>query len=476
MQTSRQLSYHDGLAGRDRDEHALINSTLAADDAKATAALDRYDSTYHCRFECIPASVTYRPVRVTPRPMIRGCQTARVVGPESEEIHTDKYGRVRVQFHWDLEGGHAEDASCGIRVSQGMAGGGYGMMFLPRVGQEVVVSFLNGDPDEPLITGRVYNGDHMPPYELPKHKTRSAIKTQSSKGGGGCNEIRFEDLKGKEQLLLQAQRRMDTRAKGDHHHTIGGTYHLTAGQMDRNGNDQGGLVEEIFRVKDTLIHGNSRVVVDDDASVRVGGMRSEEIAGTDSRFVEDDVIENFYENHKHSVRCTYESTAENIKFEALKTIELKCGGSSIVLTPSAVFITGAPIVNLNSGKGPSVTPVTCKITNPDNPDQPDEAEATDPGRDTRYDGAARDNNAQAEATEAESNGEGNPNTDSWIELELLNEMDQAVPDEFYRILTPGGRVREGRLDANGVARIEGIDPGDCEITFPNLDHEAWERE
>src|SRR5205085_10995964 len=180
-----------------------------------------------CRFECIPANVTYRPSRTTPWPTMRGTQTARVVGPRNEEIHTDEYGRVKVQFHWDREGRFDENSSCWIRVSQGMAGGQYGMMFLPRVGQEVVVDFLEGDPDQPIITGRVYNGDHMPPYELPKEKTKSCIKTNSSQGAGGTNEIRFEDLKGSEQLLLHAEKDLHVRAKNDRVASIEHDDHLT---------------------------------------------------------------------------------------------------------------------------------------------------------------------------------------------------------------------------------------------------------
>ncbi|MDA8521084.1 type VI secretion system Vgr family protein [Acidovorax sp. NCPPB 4044] len=149
-----------------------------------------------------PTSVPYTPERVTPKPKTTGPQTAVVVGPPGEEIWPDQYGRVKVQFHWDREGRFDEQSSCWIRVSQGWAGQNYGSIYLPRIGQEVVVDFLNGDPDYPLITGRVYNADQMPPWKLPDHKTQSGTLTHWSKGGGGASMLRFEDKKGMEHLEL----------------------------------------------------------------------------------------------------------------------------------------------------------------------------------------------------------------------------------------------------------------------------------
>ncbi|MDA8453478.1 type VI secretion system tip protein VgrG [Acidovorax sp. GBBC 3334] len=149
-----------------------------------------------------PTSVPYTPERVTPKPKTTGPQTAVVVGPPGEEIWPDQYGRVKVQFHWDREGRFDEQSSCWIRVSQGWAGQNYGSIHLPRIGQEVVVDFLNGDPDYPLITGRVYNADQMPPWKLPDHKTQSGTLTHWSKGGGGASMLRFEDKKGIEHLEL----------------------------------------------------------------------------------------------------------------------------------------------------------------------------------------------------------------------------------------------------------------------------------
>src|SRR5262249_15127350 len=143
---------------------------------------------YHARFTCIPygeGQAPYRPPRLTPKPIVHGSQTAIVVGPSGEEIFTDKYGRVKVQFHWDREGKYNSTSSCWVRVAQTWAGKKWGAMFIPRIGMEVIADFLEGDPDQPIIVGCVYNAETMPPYTLPDEKTKSTIKTDSSKGGGG---------------------------------------------------------------------------------------------------------------------------------------------------------------------------------------------------------------------------------------------------------------------------------------------------
>jgi type VI secretion system secreted protein VgrG len=175
------------------------------------------DESFRCRLSAQDASLPYRPRRVTPHPTIAGPQTAKVVGHQGSEICTDEYGRVKVQFHWDREGKSDQNSSCWVRVAQAWAGAHWGAIFIPRVGQEVVVHFLDGDPDRPIVTGSVYNRDNMPPYMLDKHATRSGIRTRSAKDGNpdNGNELRFEDDKGEEQLYLQAERDMDVLVKHD---------------------------------------------------------------------------------------------------------------------------------------------------------------------------------------------------------------------------------------------------------------------
>lgn len=174
---------------------------------------------YRNRFTCIPLDVPYRPP-LADRVVVHGPQTATVVGPPGQEIHTDAHGRIKVQFHWDRQGNGDDRSSCFVRVAQAWAGGGWGFVFLPRVGMEVVVQFLEGNPDRPLVTGCVYNGDNVPPYELPAQKTVSAIKSSSSPGGSGSNELRFEDAAGSEELFVHAQKDMNSVVENDRTATV----------------------------------------------------------------------------------------------------------------------------------------------------------------------------------------------------------------------------------------------------------------
>ena len=158
------------------------------------------------RFVCIPQERVFRPRRTTPRPIVEGPQTAVVVGPPGEEIYPDEFGRIKVQFHWDREGSRDENSSCWIRNSQIHAGNGWGSISLPRVGEEVIVSFLNGDPDRPIIKGRVYNAEVTPPFGLPGEMTRSGLKSDTHKGSG-YNEMSMDDTAGQEQIRVNAQNR-----------------------------------------------------------------------------------------------------------------------------------------------------------------------------------------------------------------------------------------------------------------------------
>jgi type VI secretion system secreted protein VgrG len=181
------------------------------DDVNATYVLRQVSHSggrrvYRNSFLAFPSSVTFRPPRATAKPRIAGTQTAIVVGKSGEEIWTDQYGRIKVQFHWDQLGQNDENSSCWIRVAQSWAGKNWGAIFLPRIGQEVVVSFLEGDPDRPLVTGSVYNGQQPVPYTLPDEQTKSTVKSNSSKGGNGFNEFRFEDKADSEEIYLHAQK------------------------------------------------------------------------------------------------------------------------------------------------------------------------------------------------------------------------------------------------------------------------------
>jgi type VI secretion system secreted protein VgrG len=206
-------------------EHLVVSATYDLEFSDYEAMPERGGADYSCSFVAMSSQQQFRPKRLTPKPSVQGPQTAVVVGPNGEEIYTDKYGRVKVLFHWDREGEKARDenSSCWVRVSQPWAGKAWGGIAIPRIGQEVIVDFLEGDPDQPIITGRVYNAEQMPPYALPANMTQTGIKSRSTKGGSpdNFNEIRFEDLKGSEQLFIHAEKNQDIEVENDETHWVG---------------------------------------------------------------------------------------------------------------------------------------------------------------------------------------------------------------------------------------------------------------
>jgi len=232
-----------------------------------TSGGSQAEDEYQCHFSAVDGKLAFRTPVTTPKPRVEGPQTAIVAGAKGQEIWTDKYGRVKVQFHWDRAGASNENSSCWVRVSQAWAGTNWGAMHIPRVGQEVIVDFLEGDPDRPLITGRVYNRDNMPPYDLPANQTQSGIKSRSTQGGApsNFNEIRFEDKKGAEQVYGQAEKDLDVLVKNDEHRAIG---------HDRS--------TEI-KHDETVTVGHDRTEqVTSDESVSIGGSRTETVAKSES--------------------------------------------------------------------------------------------------------------------------------------------------------------------------------------------------
>jgi type VI secretion system secreted protein VgrG len=225
---------------------------------------------YSNRFVCTPAEDLYRPALVTPKPRVYGPQPAVVVGPDGEEIYTDPFGRVKVQFYWDRVGKKNENSSCWVRVSQTYAGDGWGAMALPRVNQEVVVDFIEGDPDAPIIVGRLYHGTNIVPYGLPANKTVTTIKSNSSPGGGGSNELRFEDKKGDEEVYFHAQKDLVGAVEHDRTETVGRdeTWHVRRDRSDTVDRDE---TIKIGRNETIEIDGRRVVSVTKDATETIGG-------------------------------------------------------------------------------------------------------------------------------------------------------------------------------------------------------------
>jgi len=263
--------------GADQNAQYLITQLAIS------AHVDGYESGnaaggFHCDFAAIPAAQQFRPLRRTPKPFVQGPQTAVVVGPAGEEIFTDKYGRVKVQFHWDRLGKKDEKSSCWVRVSHPWAGKNFGVVDIPRMGQEVIVDFLEGDPDQPIITGRVYNAEQMPPWDLPANATQSGILTRSSKGGGyaNANAVRFEDKKGSEQLWIHAEKNQDIEVENDETHWVGHDRTKTI-DHDETTHVKHDRTETVDNNETITIHGNRTETVDKDETITIHKNRTETV-------------------------------------------------------------------------------------------------------------------------------------------------------------------------------------------------------
>ena len=280
--------------------HHVINNDPETDDGEP--------ASYTCRFTAMDSQQPFRAARTTPKPSIQGPQTAVVVGKEGEELWTDEYGRVKCQFHWDRYGESNQDSSCWIRVAQVWAGKSWGAMYIPRIGHEVIVEFLEGDPDRPIITGRVYNGDNMPPYGLPGEATKSTIKSNSSKGGGGFNELRFEDKAGSEEIFLHGQKDWTISILNDKNQTVGhDETHSVGNNRDKSvANDQS---ESIGNNKKVNVGTNHSEAIGSDKDLTVGANHTESIGANMSLNVGQNQTINVGSNKTETVTI---NTAETI--------------------------------------------------------------------------------------------------------------------------------------------------------------------
>lgn len=290
---------------------------------------------FSVRFRAIPSTQTFQPPRLTPKPAVQGPQTAIVVGASGEEIHTDKYARVKVQFHWDRYGQSDENSSCWIRVAQNWAGQNWGMIAIPRVGQEVIVEFLEGDPDRPIITGRVYNADQMPPYDLPGNMTQTGIKTRSSQGGGveNFNEIRFEDKTGSEHLMIHAEKDQMIEVENDETHSVGHDRKKTV-DNDETTEVKHNRTETVGNDETITIDNNRTETVQGNETISISGNRAETVQGNETVAVSGKL------DHSISGAATYTSTT---------SITLVVGGSTVEVKPQEITLTfGASSIKIDA--------------------------------------------------------------------------------------------------------------------------------
>jgi type VI secretion system secreted protein VgrG len=321
--------------------------------------------------QAVFADAPYRPPQKSPKPRVEGVQTAKVVGPSGEEIHTDEFGRVRVQFPWDREGKSDDNSSCWIRVSQGWAGTGYGMIVLPRIGQEVLVGFLEGDPDQPIVVGRVYNAKQAVPYDLPANKTRSAWKSDSSLGGGGFNEIMMEDLKGEELVWEQAEKNRRRLVKNDETITIGHDRQKMV-QNDEFEKTIGYLKVYVGKDQDIVVHQDKRERVEGSSHLVVIGKRNQVIEGNQSLTVKSDRHEFVQQNYGLGVKEEIHVKAGQAIVVEASDITLKAPGGFIRIDGSGIVIRGK-VVKINSGGSPG----DGKGSSPEDPDKAIEAVVDD---------------------------------------------------------------------------------------------------
>ncbi len=288
---------------------------------------DGFVQGYRNRFSATPWDIPFRPLFNHPKPKILGSQTAVVTGPAGEEIHCDEYGRVKVQFHWDRHGQADDKTSCWLRVSSSWAGDRYGGIAIPRVGMEVLVTFLEGDPDQPLVTGCLYHKEHQVPYDLPANKTRTLFKTLSSPGGGGYNELRIEDRKGAEQIYIHAQRDWDENIEHDQKIRVGHERHDT---VEANSYSE-------FRAEEHLtVAGDRKVEVKPDDHLTVG--QTQHIKLGTAQLTK-------------AGREIHLKAGQKMVIEAGVELTLKAGGSFIKLDPGGITVSG-PLARINAGGAP----------------------------------------------------------------------------------------------------------------------------
>ena len=308
-------------------EYLVISAEYRLFDPGYRTQNEAHSENFTVMLGVAPTKVPYRPPRLTPRPIMRGPQTATVVGPSGEEIFTDKYARVKVQFHWDRLGKKDQNSSCFVRVSQTWAGSGWGFIQIPRIGQEVIVDFIEGDPDLPIITGRVYNASQMPPYGLPGNATQSGWKSDSSKGGGGYNELMFEDKAGSELVNFQAQKDHHLLIKHDRNKTV---QHDQSDRIDHDAKHSVGhnLDEDVGNNKTVKIGVDQTTNIGSNDTETVGANRSLTVQANETIHVVANSTENIDANHSQTVGLVQTITVGAARVDTVAAAEARTVGAA----------------------------------------------------------------------------------------------------------------------------------------------------
>jgi len=472
-----------------------------------------------------------RPPQRAARPIIRGAQTATVVGPAGEEIHTDEHGRVKIQFHWDREGPKDDHASCFVRVAQSWAGPGFGALYLPRIGHEVLVRFLDGDPDRPLITASLYNGAHVPPVELPAERTQSTLRSDSSPGSGGANELRFEDAQGQEELTLHAQKDETIAVENDKNQRVGASEALEVGKdrtievagnqrlavelLDRSeiGGNQSLTVsgnrttavtfrhQESVGVAQSVQVGGSRnllvgvasaetvglaaaVTVGGAMAVSVAGMMNEAVGALRASQVGAARVEMVGLSRQErvgkdmSVRTGGDAVAEvsgtvavSVAKDLTETVTKKTGievKEPFGLVAKTIRLEGDSEVRVVVGGKLLLSVKSSGVTFSAKTFTSD-AETKVKGSTVKISGGAGPKSQGVQVARLEPlTGES-----AFVQVEVADSQGNPVANELVRVEFADGTVKEAKLDGSGKAKVSGPKPGSAKVSLPNVDTAVW---
>ncbi|HRI64406.1 MAG TPA: type VI secretion system tip protein TssI/VgrG [Polyangium sp.] len=455
--------------------------------------------TYRNRFTCVPAEV----IACLPRPKRRSVMvalTATVVGPGQEEIHTEPLGQIKVQFHWDRQGKNDDHSSCWIRTMHAWGGAGYGTQFIPRIGMEVVVTFEGGDPDKPMVLGCLYNGTHPPSFRLPEDKTRSGIRTQSSPGGNGYNELSFEDRKGEEQVYLRAERDLDEEVLRDHTLDVkrDETIHVGGNRRDEVVGDaharvRGSLEEEVLGSQTTTVIGHRMLAVRGNDDVRISGASATRVDGREKHetsrqadFVYGDDLtikvrgcetivvgreaaERSYLVHTFGVAKMSSTGALEITSD--KEITLRCGKSTLRMTDSGIELDTPSLLVKGGTSRFSVNDEGLKLKS-------ESARAEIVGGNVLLktnQGASVGLGAQVQVAGSQillnspsmAKDDLPPEPGPKTAIELVDQQGKPLAHQRYLLVLDDGSEQSGILDGEGKAEVDVGASG--KIFFPDLD-------
>ncbi|MFY0571315.1 type VI secretion system Vgr family protein [Archangium lansingense] len=516
-------------AGVHAGEYVVVEVVHSGQQPETRGSREALGNLYRNSFKCMPSSVPFRPRRTTPLPHIPGLQTATVVGPGGEEIHTDEHGRIKVQFHWDREGQRDDKASCWVRVGQAWGGPAWGALYLPRMGQEVVVRFLEGNPDRPLIAGTVYNGSNPTPYALPDDKTKSTLKSASSLGSDGFNEFRIEDSAGEEEIFVHGQKDEDLVTEDDKDQQVMGYEDLLV-KKERARTVEGNQFLFVALEDDSLVEGNQSLKVLENRTTNtsgshsetvegnqtitvaknftaivtqaasesvgaakaltigagyivnvalafneaVGGLKSEQIAGAHTEYVIGSRQESVSKDSELKVSKGY---AAEVKGQLTQTVgkdqKQDVGAESqLEVTEAVAWL--AKTFSLKADKFSLIVneKLILSIEKSGNV-QLFAQSLTLEGTDIKMKGAKiqmlaagslKDKSASLKDIEKLEDAKPGP-----MEFQLKGPDGKALANVAYEVELPDGTLKKGRLDGSGRAKLEDVPPGQCRISFPDLE-------